>query len=209
MGWPCCTTLPLCFVFLVIIETVYCTWKICKFSQLLRTILFLIPFLWRVTVHSVEDCILLILPKRNFPTDHDCGENHYRCLRIRMATANREEYGSSVAEWQPWFFSLLSGSEPDTSSCRRIWVLQVPNNTSMIQHRSNRSSSKYNHSERKRTSSQHLTLCSPFFPKWLQTLTYILFQEKRIGEENLSFQCLKKKKRSISGMDGWMDGFIK
>lgn len=47
MQHPCCTTLPLCFVFHVIIETVYCTWKICKFSQLLRTILFLIAFLWR------------------------------------------------------------------------------------------------------------------------------------------------------------------
>lgn len=132
-GWPCCTNLLLCFVFLVIIETVYCTWKICKFSQLLRTILLLIPFLWRVTAHSVEDCILLILPERNFPTDCHCGENHHRCLRIRMATADRTETdGSSVAEWQPWFFPLLSGAEHGTNSCRRIWVLQMHNNTSTI-----------------------------------------------------------------------------
>lgn len=93
------------------------------------------PFLWRATVHSVEECILLILLKRDFPTDHDCSENHHRCLRIRMATANiRETYGSSVAEWQPWFFPLLSGSEPDTCSwLLRIWVLQVHHNTSVAQ----------------------------------------------------------------------------
>lgn len=145
------------------------------------------PFLWRVTVHSVEDCILLSLLQRSFPTDCDCGENHHRCPRIRMATANRgETYGSSVAEWQPWLFPLLPGSEPDTSSCGRTGVLQVHNNTSMIQDRSDRNFRNTDHSEG--MSRQNPTLCSLSFPSGCRHWPIYCLKKKKIGEENWSFQ---------------------
>lgn len=133
MGWPCCTALPL-FCFPGNYRNCLLYMENLQVFSALEDNTISNPFLWRVTVHSVVDCILLILLQRNFPTDHECGENHQRCLRIRMATANRRDtYGSSGAEWQPWFFPLLSGSEPETNSCRRIWVLQGHHNTSMTQ----------------------------------------------------------------------------
>lgn len=56
------------------------------------------PFLWRVTVHSVEDCILLILLKRNFPTGHDSSENHHRCLRSEWPLQTEERHMGAVQQ---------------------------------------------------------------------------------------------------------------
>lgn len=77
----------------------------------------------RVTVHSVEDYNIIAFSQElshGLP-NQDCGENHHRCPRIRMAIAKRrEKYGSGIAEWQPWSFPLASGSEPDPRTRRRI-----------------------------------------------------------------------------------------
>lgn len=111
MGCPCCTALPLCFVFLVIIETVYCTWKICKFSQLLRTILFVIPFLWREWQFTVQRTASSQEELSHGLPNQDRNGNRHRCLRISTVIANRKEkYGTCKAAQQLWSFPLTSDS---------------------------------------------------------------------------------------------------
>lgn len=103
--------LCLCFVFLVIIETVYCTWKICKFSQLLRTILFVIPFLWREWQFTVQRTASSQEELSHGLPNQDRNGNRHRCLRISTVIANRKEkYGTCKAAQQLWSFPLTSDS---------------------------------------------------------------------------------------------------
>lgn len=123
--------LCLCFVFLVIIETVYCTWKICKFSQLLRTILFVISFLWREWQFTVQRTASSQEELSHGLPNQDCNGNHRRCLWISMVIANRKEkYGTCTAAQQlsPRPFVLLSAAWPLSLACfsPRVYLLFYP-----------------------------------------------------------------------------------
>lgn len=88
----------------------------------------------RVTVHNVEDCILLLLPKKNFPTAF------LTRAAVEITTdvegsewqLQTEDRSMGAGSRQSWSFPLAFGSQPDPRPCWRIWGLQVCNNASAI-----------------------------------------------------------------------------
>lgn len=189
MGWPWCTTLPLWFVFLLIIDPVYCTWKNLQVFSALEDNTLSNPFLWRATAHSVEDCMLLIPLKRSFPTDRDCGENHHRCPRIRLAAASRREmYGSSVAQW---FFpgsshssrvQSLTQAPVGESGCSK-WI------TTQVQFRTGLREALVTLIIVRECPTSTSPSAPLSFPSGCRHWYIHCFKKKKGGEENWSFLC--------------------
>lgn len=145
----------------------------------------------RVTVHSVENCLLLLLPKKDFPTASltmtavkiatDVKGSKWQLQTEERSMGAVQQSGSPGPSHSPLVQSLTQDpvGESGYSKGVKTQVEFRPGQTealvTMILVR------------------EHLASTSPsaplFFPEWLQRPAYILFQKKEIGEEKQSFKC--------------------
>lgn len=155
----------------------------------------------RVTVHNVEGLHTIASSQEELShglPNYDCGEKHHRCLRIRMAIANRrEKNGSSIAEWLLSSFLVQSPTQDSVrESGYSKWV------TTKVQFRTGQTEAVVTMITVRERSASISPSVPLFFSKWLQRPTCILFQtKKKEVRKNDHFSVKKTRYPFLRGMD--------